>query len=78
MTARNRNPYMVSTVRCAAPGCMNVRQQTNHWFVVSFDEFTFSCRPYAAGRELTISEEPVCGQACAQRLFERFLGKKDL
>ena len=27
-----RNPHLLTTAKCAAPGCTNVRREANHWF----------------------------------------------
>lgn len=72
-----RNPHLVTTVKCAAPGCTNVRREANHWFVISIEQ-RFTCRPYSAAGGLRSTDEPVCGQACAQKLFERYLAKQAL
>jgi hypothetical protein len=72
-----RNPHLVITVKCAAPGCTNVRRQANHWFVISVEQ-RFTCRPYLATADLRPLDEPACGQACAQKLFERYLAKQAL
>jgi hypothetical protein len=72
-----RNPHLVISVKCAAPGCTNVRRDANHWFVTSV-EHHFTCRPYSAAADLRSADEPVCGQACAQNLFERYLAKQAL
>ena len=75
------NPFAVETVRCAGPGCMNVRREANHWFVVKFPESelmkVFSCKPFEVGYKLRKYDHPACGGACAQKLFEQFLSKKD-
>ena len=71
------NPHLVTTVKCAAPGCTNVRREANHWFVISV-EHRFSCRPYSTASDLRSVDEPACGQACAQKLFERYLAKQAL
>ncbi len=71
-----RNPHLITTVKCAAPGCTSVRREANHWFVISADQ-RFICRPYSAAA-LRSSDEPACGQACAQKLFERYLAKQAL
>jgi hypothetical protein len=73
MTPEQRNPYIVLTVKCAGAGCSNVRGRANHWFVTSVDEGVFVCRPYSAQISLREADEPVCGQACAQKIFERYL-----
>lgn len=73
----SRNPHLVTTVKCAAPGCTNVRRQANHWFVTSTGQ-RFTCRPYSAGADLRSTDEPACGQSCAQKLFERYLAKQAL
>lgn len=70
-----RNPHLVTTVKCAAPGCSNVRRETNHWFVISAEQ-RFTCKPYSATGGLLFNDEPACGQACAQKLFERYLAKQ--
>lgn len=73
------NPYKVETVRCAGPGCANVRRETNHWFRIRMSPSgehaaaNFVCTPYAAVDELDEDDYPVCGQACAQKLFDQFL-----
>jgi hypothetical protein len=72
-----RNPHLVATVKCAAPGCTNVRRETNHWFVTSAEQ-RFTCRPYVVMADLRSADEPACGQACAQKLFERYLAKQAL
>lgn len=72
--SKPRNPHLVTTVKCAAPGCTNVRREANHWFVTSVEQ-RFTCRPYSAAADLRPLDEPACGQACAQKLFERYLAK---
>ena len=74
---QSRNPHLVTTVKCAAPGCTNVRRQANHWFVISVEQ-RFTCRPYSATADLRPADQPACGQACAQKLFERYLAKQAL
>lgn len=74
---KSRNPHLVTTVKCAAPGCTNVRREANHWFVISVEQ-RFTCRPYFAAAALRPTDEPACGQACAQKLFERYLAKQAL
>jgi hypothetical protein len=69
------NPHLVTTVKCAAPGCTNVRREANHWFVTSVEQL-FTCRPYSDASDLRSLDEPACGQAYAQKLFERFLTKQ--
>jgi hypothetical protein len=73
--SKPRNPHLVTTVKCAAPGCTNVRRQANHWFVTSVEQ-RFTCRPFSDAADLQPLDEPACGQACAQKLFERFLAKQ--
>jgi hypothetical protein len=69
------NPHLITTVKCAGPGCANVRRESNHWFLLTFKEDKFICRPYLPAYGLRQSDQPVCGQACAQKLFERFLAR---
>lgn len=70
-----RNPHLVTTVKCAA-GCTNVRREANHWFVITTEQHRFICRPYLSATSLRVADEPVCGQACAQKLLERFLARR--
>ena len=72
----NRNPHVITTVKCAAPGCTNVRREANHWFVVAVEQQRFTCRPFASAAPLRLADEPVCGQACAQKLFEKYLARR--
>jgi hypothetical protein len=68
-----RNPHLVTNVKCAAPGCTNVRRQANHWFVVTVEQHRFICRPFLSATSLRLADLPACGQACAQKLLERYL-----
>jgi hypothetical protein len=83
------NPHEIRTVRCAH--CGRLRQETNHWFVTSASDGTFRCVPLTDGtgktpavrispafrkKKLRKNQEPVCGQHCAQRLFERYLAQE--
>jgi hypothetical protein len=73
-----RNPHLVVTVKCAAPGCTNVRHEANHWFVTSVRHGRFFCGPYLPATGLRPTDEPACGQACAQKLLERYLALNNL
>jgi hypothetical protein len=73
---KSHNPHLVVTVKCAGPGCTKVRRDANHWFVTAVERGKFICRPYLAATELLVSDEPACGQACAQKLFERYLARR--
>jgi hypothetical protein len=75
--SKARNPHLVTTVRCAVPGCSNVRRDANHWFVTSVEGKRFICRHYLPDAELRSYDEPACGQACAQKLLERYLAKQN-
>jgi hypothetical protein len=77
VVTKPRNSHLITTVKCAAPGCTNVRREANHWFVTSAEQ-RFTCRPYSATADLRSIDEPACGQACAQKLFERYLAKQAL
>jgi hypothetical protein len=72
---RANNPHLITTVKCAGPGCPSVRRESNHWFLVTVVAGRFACRPYAPAHGLKPSDQPVCGQACAQKLFEHFLAR---
>lgn len=63
------NPCDVKTVRCG--GCGKLREQSNHWFLVWIDA-GFHCYPFDIALRKR-SDLPVCGQACAQREFERWM-----
>lgn len=81
------NPYEVKTVKCAY--CGTVRQEANHWFVITMTGSGFRCAPLKAQpssghgdatltirRRLRKSEQPACGQQCAQKVFERYLAQE--
>jgi hypothetical protein len=72
------NPHLITTVQCAGPGCANFRRESNHWFLTTLDGDKFICRPYVPAQELQQSDLPVCGQACAQKVFERFLARSPI
>jgi len=69
------NPYTIQTVRCAGPNCEAVRKEVNHWFVVSTINGRFIAEPFESWGDLDAHDHPVCGQACAQKLFEQYLSK---
>lgn len=73
---RPGNPHLVTTVKCAGPGCANVRREANHWFVTAIEHGKFTCRPYLPSFGLKDADEPACGQACAQKLLERYLARR--
>jgi hypothetical protein len=83
------NPHEIKTVKCAH--CGAVRQETNHWFVILVTKGRFRCAPLLVpltiggtgprsktGRTLRKAEEPVCGQQCAQKIFEKYLAQERL
>lgn len=70
------NPFSVTTVRCAGPGCDAVRRDVNHWFVTAEIKGGFHCFPFDYVM-LNNSDKPVCGQQCAQKVFEQWLTKKE-
>jgi len=73
MKAAKRNPYLLTTVTCAGPGCGRVQNGNHHWFITKIDQGAFICLPFSAGNLLLVSEQPVCGHVCAVRLFDRYL-----
>lgn len=73
---RHFNPHLVLTVKCAGPGCVNMRRESNHWFLITIERGAFLCRPYLPGEELQPLDLPACGQACAQKVLERFFARE--
>lgn len=73
MSPTFRNSNIVDTIKCAGPGCHKTRTGTDHWFVTVIVRDVFSCRRYAPSRPLGRFEQPVCGQACAIRVFDGYL-----
>jgi endogenous inhibitor of DNA gyrase (YacG/DUF329 family) len=78
------NPYIIKTVKCA--DCGKAKQEGSHWFVLTVANGSFRCSPLGCstaaeptplcgspGVRLTKSQAPVCGQQCAQKVFERYL-----
>jgi len=63
------NPCDVHTVRCAV--CGKLREQANHWFLIWLT-FGFHCYPFDIAPRQP-GDLPVCGQACAQKEFERWM-----
>lgn len=68
-----RNSNIVSTIKCAGPGCQKTRAAADPWFVTVIARDVFTCRRFAPSRPLRRFEQPVCGQACAVRLFDGYL-----
>ena len=71
------SPSKVDTVRCAAPGCEQIRRVANHWWIVWSDSpgGMWHCVGYDAGMFAAVGDQAraVCGQACADILFQRYL-----
>ena len=63
------NPCDVNTVRCAV--CWKLREQANHWFLIWLSK-GFHCYPFDIAPRQP-NDLPVCGQACAQKEFERWM-----
>lgn len=68
----------VRTVRCTAHPCRQVKNESNNWFIVWADDprGMFHCVEYSEEmfREIGVDQaRPVCGPACGQRMYERFL-----
>lgn len=69
------NPYVgPARIKCAGQGCPQERDSVNRWFVVN-SATQFECRKFPENAELGLNDKPVCGSACAQKLFEQFLSK---
>jgi hypothetical protein len=74
------NQYLVpATVRCACPGCNNVRKETNHWFLIipsTHPEELYTIAAFAI--ELLYQSDnllPVCGEACLLKLLSELIKK---
>ena len=68
------NAYVRNVTRCAGPGCEQVRTASNHWFLIGFVDGVFCCRTFEG--EMRPEDLPVCGQQCAQRIFEQWLNRR--
>ncbi len=68
------NLYVRNVVHCAGPGCEQIRRETNHWLLIGFVDGVFCCRAFDG--EMRPEDLPVCGQQCAQRLFEQWLNRR--
>ena len=69
------NPYTGPATRCAGPNCDQMRKDTNHWFVTLVADGAFGCWPFDPKIPIQADEKPVCGQQCAQKLFEQYLSE---
>jgi hypothetical protein len=49
-----------------------LREKANHWFVVWLSAAGFHCHPFDLAQRRP-DDLPVCGQACAQKEFERWM-----
>jgi len=78
------NEFQSQVIRCSGPNCQETRKSTNHWFIISIDEEPsdpiFACWPLDMDsiEEFGLSKEqrPVCGQSCAQKLFEDWMTRQ--
>jgi len=67
------NPHTVITVKCAS--CQTIKQEANHWFVASTIHGKFISEPMETWGELAATDLPLCGEACAQKEFGKWLAK---
>jgi hypothetical protein len=75
MAKRTSNQYALHTLRCAACSCCQIRTEVgHHWLITVVSAGKFVCRSYDPQLPLRRSERPVCGQGCALRVFDSFLG----
>jgi endogenous inhibitor of DNA gyrase (YacG/DUF329 family) len=71
------NPHTVSTVKCAV--CGKQKESVNHWYIINAfripaPDAAFVCWPLEQVVEIKDEhDEPVCGQECAQKRFERWM-----
>jgi hypothetical protein len=68
LVTQPRNPHLVTTVKCAAPGCTNVRREANHWFVILLSSVLL------AGRiRLSRTCVPLTNRLAARHVLKSFL-----
>lgn len=69
------SPYVKLSMQCAGPGCPAQTSVPIRWFVISLLPDGFFCHRFSnsALASLSAAQSPVCGPACAHRLFERYL-----
>jgi hypothetical protein len=83
MSASDGQLFQCRATHAGGMRCASVKREANHWFLIFLDPTAdqgqaFACLPFDEEgiKELTELGADVlwvCGQACAQRLFERFL-----
>lgn len=68
------NPFVIQQqLKCAGPGCDQTHTAVNGWFVLNVKRDWFMSEPWYEGYKLSPSDKPVCGAACAQKVFEQYL-----
>lgn len=72
------NPFVRPQYHCAGPKCEQIKKSGNHWFVIwehdgAFTVFPLALRTYPDA--MLPTDQPVCGQACAQKLFEAWMAR---
>lgn len=76
------NTGSVSTVKCTAYPCEQIKRQSNNWHIVWSDGpgGMFHSVDYTEGMLRVIGDQArvVCGPACAQRLYEKYLSGKSI
>jgi hypothetical protein len=72
----------ITTYRCDAPNCDQMKNKMNSWFVFTIDKTRnqLACMPLDGNEDLFAQTPPVgmvigvlCSHECAQKVFESFL-----
>lgn len=72
------NPYITTTITCAAPNCGKVKGEVNRWWLIRrFVDDAFTLYPWSDDRLRVHMDQmlPVCGEACVIKMASMFMSE---
>lgn len=70
------NPYITTTITCAAPNCGKTKGENNHWFLAfikSDVSIQISVWDERVLRDYADEVSPLCGDACVIKMVSMYL-----
>lgn len=63
----------VKTYSCDAPGCHNLKKESNHWWIITFNPSGLLLYPMSNEAKLKSDSRTVCGRECVQKIIEQYM-----
>ena len=70
------NPFIQTTITCAAPNCGKTKQGSNHWFLAQLHNSHGPTVSVGTWSDVDARQDdvlPLCGDECVIRLVQKYL-----